>query len=155
MGGAWVDKSKVATGTRVKIVSEAEPRKEVFEGKEKIRNIVKLRIEGESDPKNFELNRPTINGLIDAFGEESKEWINKPLTAVTETVIVGGRRGKAMYLVPEGFKFGTDSNDFVVIERLGSHGSHDSSRADIIAESTEQTSDGYPDEDIKPEDIPW
>lgn len=145
-GGAWVDKAKVVSGTRVKIVSESVPTKEIFEGKEKMRNIVKLSVEGDPEAKNYEINKPSLNALIEAFGEESRDWINKPLTSLTETVIVGGRRGKAMYLIPDGFEVSEDAGGFVVVQRKGEA---------KVAEDKSAPVEEDDQFDIKPEDIPF
>jgi len=56
------------------------------------------------------LNRATINGFVDAFGEKSADWINKVLTVETEKVKVGGKTV---------FEKQDDANDYTVIVKKG------------------------------------
>ena len=59
-----------------------------------------LHFSGDTETKNISLNRATINGLVDEFGEDSEQW----LTAETEKVVVGGKRQTALYLVADGYE---------------------------------------------------
>lgn len=98
--GTWLKASEIASGTLVKIVSETKP----IEGEYGLRNVAKVRVKGAPDSMNANLNKTTINGLIDAFGEDSNSWIDKVLTAYTEKAIVAGKRVTILYLVPEGYQ---------------------------------------------------
>lgn len=149
--GPWVDKKQIKTGTKVKILTESTPTDDLFQGRPITRNIVKLKIQGEEgEPKNFDLNKPTINGLIEAFGEDSKAWIGKVLTAETMKVIVGGKMGIAMYLIPEGFELGTDAGGYVVVQRVNVAQESVKPEPHDNLEPVE-----YPTEHINPEDIPF
>ncbi|MCH9022916.1 MAG: hypothetical protein IID32_09135, partial [Planctomycetes bacterium] len=97
--GAWVDKAAIISGTKAKLVSETEP----TEGEYGKQDVAKIRIEGDAETKNVRINKPTIAGLIDAFGDDSKDWINKELTIQTEQMRVGGKKVTALYLLAEGF----------------------------------------------------
>lgn len=114
-GGAWVKASEVKSGTKAKLVSEAEP----MEGEYGTQDVAKIRVDGDPDTKNVRLNKPTIAGLIDAFGDDSKEWINKELTIHTEKMVIAGKRVTALYLLAEGCELGEDGGGFLVVVNKG------------------------------------
>jgi hypothetical protein len=134
--GGWVKNSEVVSGSKCKLVSEASP----IEGEFGMRDVAKIRFQGETgEARNVNLNKPTVNALIDAFGEDSKSWIGHVLTAHTEKVVVAGRRVTALYLIPEGFELSEDSGGYLVIGRVGKEAGKDVEAAT----------------DISPEDIPF
>lgn len=113
--------SEVESGTKCVLVSETTPTPSQFKNKDgstKVQDVAKIKF-GDSEALNINLNRATVNALVDAFGEESAEWQGKALTAQTEKVVVGGKRVTAVYLVPEGFAMSEDANGYVVIGRKG------------------------------------
>lgn len=112
-GGKWVDKSELKNGQRAKIVSETEP----IEGQYGTQDVAKVRFEGQNDSVNVNLNGATTNALIDAFGEDSKEWIGKVLKVQLEKMVVSGKRVTALYLIPEGYSLGEDSGGYLVISK--------------------------------------
>ena len=81
----------------------------------------KVRFEGLDDVLNVSLTRATINGLVDSFGEDSKDWQNNYLTAETEKVRVAGVARVALYLVPEGYEKQDDENGYAVIVKKGTN----------------------------------
>src|SRR3990167_5964137 len=113
--GAWVKASELVSGTSAKLVSETTP----TEGEYGVQDVAKIRIEGEVETKNVRVNTPTINALVDAFGEDSKSWINKTLTIQTEKMVVSGRRVTALYLIPDGYALGEDDGGYLVITKKG------------------------------------
>lgn len=118
IGGAWVKGKDVVSGTKAKLVSEAQPMESQFQNKDgskKFQDVAKVRFQNDDNVYNISLNRATIEGLIDAFGEDSKLWVNKLLTAHTEKVVVGGKRVVALYLVPEGFILEEDESGYMHI----------------------------------------
>lgn len=116
VSGAWVKAKDVESGVKCKLVSETEPSESVWEGKTIKNNVAKIRFAGqEGEAMNVNVNKPSINGLIDAFGEDSKMWIGKVLTAHTEKMLVGGKRVTALYLIPEGYKIDEDEGGYLVI----------------------------------------
>lgn len=122
VSGQWVKASELKTGTRAKIVAETVPTPSQFEDKNggiKMQDVTKVRFEGIEDSMNVNLNRATLNGLIEAFGEDSKDWINKYLTVHTEKMIVGGKRVTALYLLPEGFEAIEDDGGYMIVTRKG------------------------------------
>ena len=114
--GIWINKKELKNGTELKLVSEAKEEPSQQGGTQ---IVAKCRTEGDNEPKNVAINNPSKNALIDAFGEDSKEWVNKPLTIQTEKVIVGGKRGIALYLIPDGFEVVEDSEGYVKVLRIG------------------------------------
>ena len=146
VSGAWVKGSEVVSGTKCKLVAETVPSESTYEGKVIKNNVSKIRFQGEEgEAKNVNVNRPSINALIDAYGEDSKDWIGKLLTAQTEKMLVGGKRVTALYLIPEGFEMKEDENGYIVISRIG----------EKVSQEIGTTSNGYPSDDINPEDIPF
>ena len=118
VGGAWIKKGEVVSGTKAKLVSETEPQPSNFKnpkGEVQMQDVAKIRLEGGTDALNIALNRATIYGLVDAFGEDSKEWIGKPLTVITEKSSYGGKRGYSIYLLAEGYELKEDENGYLVI----------------------------------------
>jgi len=150
--GAWAKSSELADCNSAKIVSETESQPSMFKDKEgnvKNQDVCKVMFEGKNESLNVSLNRATINGLIQAFGEESIEWQNKPLKVETEKMRIGGRAVIAMYLIPEGFKRIDDDNGYAVIIK-----------DDGIAQPTAETKkDDIPviqdGDDINVKDIPF
>lgn len=143
VAGNWVKGSEVVSGTKCKLTSETVPSESVYEGKTIKNNVAKIRFQGEdSESKNVNVNRPSINALVDAFGEDSKDWIGKYLTAQTEKMLVGGKRVTALYLIPEGYEMKEDEGGYIVITKIG--------KTVEPMDSVE-----YPTEDIFPEDIPF
>ncbi len=139
-GGAWAKAAELTNGTKAKIVDEATKSVSQFkneDGSDKIQTVAKVRFQGKEDPLNVNLNRATIYGLIDAFGKESKDWIAKVLTVHTEKITVAGKRQTALYLVPEGFEVGEDTQGYVVVTKKGGQeeAPADAAPADDIADS--------------------
>ena len=121
-GGPWVKGSEVVSGTKCKLVAETTKMESRFkndDGTTKFQDVSKVRFDGKPDAMNINLNRATIYGLIDAFGEESKDWCGPVLTAHTEKTTVAGKRVTALYLLAEGFEVGEDDEGYVVVKRVG------------------------------------
>lgn len=118
VGGAWVKGQDVVSGTNCRLVSETEAQPSQFKDKNgnvKMQDVSKIRFEGGTDSLNISLNRATINALVDAFGEDSKLWINKELIASTEKVMVAGKRVTVVYLLPKGYEIKEDDNGYIII----------------------------------------
>lgn len=125
VSGNWVKGSEVKSGTKCRLVSETNPTPSQFKDKNgamKMQDVSKIVFDtNPSEPLNINLNRATINGLIDAFGNESKGWVGKMLTAQTEKVMVSGKRVTAVYLIPDGYEMTEDANGYVVIVKQGTN----------------------------------
>lgn len=121
--GNFVKGKQLTDGTSVSIATETKMELSAFlnpSGQKKEQAICKLNFvgtDGKEYSENFRLNTQTLEGLVDAFGEESLDWIGKPLTVKLDTVSIGGKRQTAAYLLAEGYELTTDDNDFVVIRR--------------------------------------
>lgn len=118
ISGSWVKAGELKNGTKAKIVSETAPAPSTFlnkDGTTKMQDVTKVKFQGATEPVNVSLNRATINGLVDAFGEDSKDWQNHILTVETEKVRVAGKAVVAMYLIPEGYKKVDDANGYAMI----------------------------------------
>ena len=140
-GGVWLDKKALKGGERAKIVSEAREEESVYEGKTRKQIIAKVSVEGVEEAGNVALNGATKNALIDAFGTDSKDWINKVVKTLIEKPIINGKRVTALYLIPEGFEMTEDDAGYVVIQRP--------------ATSQPQAKESYPENEINPSDIPF
>lgn len=121
VGGAWAKGSEI-TAKKARIVSETNPIPSSFQNKDgstKMQDVCRVQFQGANEPLNVSLNRATINALVEAYGEDSKEWIGHVLSVETETVRVAGKKVVALYLIPEGFKKTDDENGYAVIARVG------------------------------------
>ena len=148
--GAWVDKSKLSNGQRAKIVSEVKPIESNFKDKEgnvQTQDVCKVHFEGQKESVNTSLNRATIGGLIDKFGDDSVNWQGHYLTVEMENIRVAGKASTALYLIPEGYEKTNDDNGYAVVTKV-SVPTHQ--RATDPLPEVE-----YPEEDINPEDIPF
>src|SRR3990167_3163703 len=146
VSGNWIKGKDIVSGTKAKLVSETNPMPSQFTNKDgsvKMQEAAKIKVQGSNEDMNISINRASINALVDAFGEDSKDWIGKILTLITEKVSVGGQRKTALYLVPEGFEVSEDDNGYVVIKRLGESVKNDEPPAEI-----------YDEGDVNVKDIP-
>lgn len=142
VGGKWLDKKTLKSGDIAKIKTEATEQASQQEGKTQW--VCKLLVKGQTESLNFAINGQSKNALIDAFGEETLNWIDKTLTIQIEKTVIAGKRGIAAYLIPEGFEMTEDAGGYIVITRIG--GAKEPSRTlppEAIAE------------DINPDDIPF
>lgn len=120
--GAWVDKSQLHQGQRAKIVNEATEEPSQFtdsKGNAKNQIVAKVQFENMKEPYNVGLNATTVNGLIDAYGEDSKDWQGHYLTVDIEPGRTAGKKSYTLYLVPEGYEKLDDAEGFAKIVRKG------------------------------------
>ncbi|HXP70734.1 MAG TPA: hypothetical protein VOA88_15740 [Candidatus Dormibacteraeota bacterium] len=78
VGGKWAKASEIKPRTKAKIVSETTPQPSTFtdkNGMPKTQDICKVQFQGTNEAVNVNLNRPTLNALVEAFGEDSKDWM--------------------------------------------------------------------------------
>jgi hypothetical protein len=115
VGGAWVDKKELKNGDLAKLKTEAL----FVEGANGKQLVAKIRIKGMSEDKNVAINTPTKNALIDAFGTDSLNWVDKLLTVRVESGIFAGKRGVMLNLIPEDFEMSEDDGGYIVIKRKG------------------------------------
>ena len=123
IGGAWGKGAEVQSGSRCKLMSETVPMQSQFKnektGEVKTQDVAKILFSGDTEEKNISLNRATINGLIDAFGDDSALWQGQVLTAETEKVRVAGKAVTAVYLVADGYERVDDEGGYTVIVKKG------------------------------------
>jgi len=118
MSGAWAKASDLGGVKSATIISETTPQASQFldkNGMPKTQDVAKVMFGGYQEPLNVSLNRATINGLIRAFGGDSKNWMNKPLKVETEKVRVAGKSVTTLYLIAEGFIKTDDQNGYAII----------------------------------------
>lgn len=140
VGGKWLDKKSLKGGEKAKLKSEATEQPSQQGGTQW---VAKLLVQGQPEALNVSINKPSKNALIDAFGEETADWVDKVLTLQVEKTVVSGKRGIAMYLVPEGFEVSEDNDGYIVIKKIGS--------ADVEMEGEMNG----PKDTINPDDIPF
>ena len=136
IGGKWLNGDEVESGTKAKLLSEVVKQDSRFkdpEGNAKTENVGKIRLQGVDEPLNVRLNWTSVYGLIDAYGDDSKEWIGKVLTIKTLDAMVGDTMRTIVYLVPEGFELAKNEEKKMVIRKIGE----------------------TPKEEINPDDIPF
>lgn len=123
--GKWAKASELTGSRSAKIVSETNPVPSTFTNKDgsvKIQDVCKVKFEGVDEPLNLNLNKATIAGLIDAFGEDSKTWQGHTLEVVTEKMRVAGKAVTVLYLVPGGYEKIDDENGYARIAgKIGMH----------------------------------
>jgi hypothetical protein len=144
IGGSWLKGKEVRSGSKAKLKSEVHPVPSQFKDKEgntKMQDVGKIIVQGDTEVKNISVNKASLSALVDAFGKDSKQWIDKVITIETMKVSVGGKMVTAVYLVPEGYALGEDDNGYVVIT---------SNNAEKILMGDDEV-----DDDISPEDIPF
>lgn len=145
-GGAWIDKKTLRNGDLIKIVSEAGA-VESQQGGTQL--VAKVRVKGSAEgAQNLAINSPTKNALIEAYGDDTADWQDKVLVAHIEKTVIAGKRGIALYLVPEGFEVGEDTSGYIVVVPKGS------SSFPAGTAKTEEEED-EPSQDINPDDIPF
>ena len=116
IGGKWLDKKMLVTGQKVKIKTEATEQPSQQGGSQL---VAKLLVQGQIEPANIAINKPSKNALIKAFGDDTLNWIDKELTIHVETTIISGKRGIVMYLIPEGFEVKEDAGGYIVVVPKG------------------------------------
>lgn len=124
LGGKWAKASELGNVSRAKIVSETNPEPSQFlnkDGSTKTQDVCRVQFDGVDEVLKVSLNRATINGLVDAYGEDSKAWQAHYLAVETEKVRVAGKAVTALYLIPEGYEKVDDENGYAVIVKKGEH----------------------------------
>ena len=122
VSGKWAKSSELIGVKKAKIVSETNPEPSQFKNKDgsvKMQDVCKVKFEGKDEPLNVSLNKATINGLVDAFGENSADWMDKILSVETEKMRAGGKAVIALYLIPEDYERIDDENGYATILKMG------------------------------------
>lgn len=137
--GKWLDKSELKNGDQVKIVSEAKL--EAGQHGEQLVAKVKLR-GGDNEAKNVAINGQSRKAIVQAYGDETSNWIDKIFTVELDKTTIGGKRVLVLYLIPEEFELKEDAGGYLVIQHKP--------YVDTSGPTIE-----YPEEEINPESIPF
>ena len=125
IGGKWAKASELKPGMKAKIMSETTPAAfRPFTDSErapKTQEVCDVQVLGNPEALNVGLNRATSNGVVGAFGEDSRSWMYHLLTVETEKVKVAGKSVFALYLVPDGYEKVDDENGYTVIVKQGAN----------------------------------
>jgi hypothetical protein len=118
VSGAWANKPELyEKGIKsAKIVSETQEQPSSFKdektGLMQKQDVCKALFKGDTEAKNISLNKCTIYGLVDAFGEDSKLWQGHTLKVEIDKL--PGKK-YPLYFIPEGYKRIEDENGYSVI----------------------------------------
>lgn len=134
--GNWLDKKTLKTGDIIKLISEA---KELPSQQGGMQIVAKCKVKGQTGESNISINKPSKNALIDAFGDDSINWVDQLLTAHIEKTMIAGKRGIALYLVPDGYQVTEDEGGYLVITKPNS----------------KTTTVSKEEDEIDPDDIPF
>ena len=122
--GNFIKARNVKSGTRFVFLDEVKPiagkyRDEV--GQLKSQNIATIRLEDGTEGL-FRVNLQSIEGLLDAYGDDSLEWVGKSLTLHVEKAMIGNKRFSVGYVIPEGyqlgFESGPDGEEYARVEKI-------------------------------------
>jgi len=97
-------------GDIIKILNEGEWITFKYKDKERKRLVFLIQTKYMTE-KLLPLNQTTINILIEAFGEETKDWINKEVKVWIFKSKIGDRFADVVYLTP--LDWGFKGNQFV------------------------------------------
>jgi hypothetical protein len=104
--GMWIPKKDLKDGMIAVIINETMPQPSNFtdkNGDPQFQDVCKIKVNELAGEFNANLNKPTTESLIDAFGEDSLLWMNHPLTIAVEKTRVAGKAGISLFLIPEGY----------------------------------------------------
>lgn len=111
VGGTWLPKKDLENGQALKLTTEAQ----YVEGQNGKQLVAKCKVKGMDGEFNLAINTPTKNALIEAFGDDSVNWVGKLLTVAVESGIFAGKRGIMLNLVPEGYVLAEDAAGYITI----------------------------------------
>lgn len=148
--GEWLDKKTLRSGDKAKLLTEATEIEREYDGEKSTQLIAKIKIKGQEGEKNVAINTPTKSALIDAFGYDTKDWVGKILTVEVERGIFGGKRGIALYLIPDGFSLGEDQNGYVLISKKEIKNDEGEATPEEIAKREREENN-----EASPDDIPF
>jgi hypothetical protein len=113
--GKFIDKQLLKNGMKAVILNETMSYPSKFTnpktGEQQMQHIAKIKVEGIEGEFNTNLNMTTIKGLINAFGEESKNWQGNSLTVEVKDTI----NGLAVFLLADGYKLVRNEDKYLDI----------------------------------------
>jgi len=60
-------------------------------------------IETRNGKKKIALNQTSVNVLVNAFGEDTENWIDKEVNVLTEKKMISGKKAIVVYLIVDGW----------------------------------------------------
>ena len=60
-------------------------------------------IETRNGKKKIALNQTSVNVLVDAFGEDTENWVDKEVKVLTEKKMISGKKAIVVYLIVDGW----------------------------------------------------
>ena len=121
-GGSFLDSDKVADGVKIKVVGECVKVESKFkntDGTPKPENHMPIRVKGAESSITMRVNWTSIYGMIDAFGTDSKGWVEKVVTLRKREMTVGDKVYDVCYLIPDGFELAKNAEKKLVIRKVG------------------------------------
>lgn len=109
-------------GLKAKIITEVEPVPSQFkneDGTQKIQDVGKVQFEGIPEPLNMNINAVSRDALVEAFGNDSTNWVKKLLFLEVEKTLIGGKRAYVPYLIPDGYERVEDEMGYMHITKKG------------------------------------
>ena len=122
MRGTWMKGSILEIGDKVNIISETKPITGRFRdenGDRKMQDVCKITVNDNEEEFLFSLNPQTVEGLIDAYGDDSRDWMNQELVVHKEKTTVAGKRVWVVYLLPDGYEVTEDSEQYLHVTAKG------------------------------------
>lgn len=114
--GKFLKGRDLTPGTQIRIKSEVAIEASTRFGDQSVGKVSVINPdETETEPQNMKFNSQSIEGLILARGEESKEWVGSVLTVHHEKTMIGGRRETVTYLIPDGFEVRENENKYLTV----------------------------------------
>lgn len=160
VSGEWVKGSEILKGTKVRIKSEAQEQPSPYTDKRgNIKNqiVAKVQIQGKTGLFNLSLNKATVVALIDCYGEDTLNWVDKVFTAHTEKVKVAGKTQIALYLIPDGYVAEDNEEGYTVVHKP--HAGNEQApepKGDMFEEMKEEAATPNPmDAEIESSDVPF
>lgn len=81
---------------------------EEVEGKYGTKQV--FRVATRNGEKNVNVNQTSINNLIDAFGDDTEDWVGKEVQCWVVKTMVSGKLHNVLYLAPEGWSMDDEGN---------------------------------------------
>ena len=121
VSGQWAKGEALMDSKKAMIVTECLPIPSQFQNKDgsvKMQDVAKVKFEGVNEPLNLSFNRASIGAMVEAFGSDSKKWVNQVVKVEVEQMRVAGKKVFAIYLIPDGFVKTDNEDGYAVISRV-------------------------------------
>jgi len=131
----------IKDGDIVKILDEGIQMQKEFKGKTSTVTVHK--IETRNGTKAISLNQTSLNNLIDAFGKDSSEWVDKEVKVWVLKVMVSGKLQNVAYLSHKNAEM-NDEGKFLTPEDKS-----------VNVSDSKEDEINFDDDEIKEEDSPF